>query len=87
MEKNISLHAGKRAVKSEDEHAPLLRSKKALKAFHEKCLDYVGEKNVTYLNPEDLIELLGGSGNVSPEFVKDLMNIMVANVYQYLEVD
>ena len=87
MDDSISLQTGKRAVKSEDEHAPLLRSKKALKAFHEKCLDYVSEKNVTYLNPEDLIELLGGSGNVSPAFVKDLMNIMVANVCQSSEVD
>ena len=87
MEDSTSLEKGKRAVKSEDEHAPLLKSKKALKVFHEKCLDYVREKNVTYLNPEDLIELLGGSSNVSPVFVKDLMNIMVANVYQSLEVD
>ena len=87
MEDSISLQKGKGAVKSEDEHSPLLKSKKALKAFHEKCLDYVREKNVTYLNPEDLIELLGGSGNVGPGFVKDLMNVMVANVCQSLQVD
>ena len=87
MEDSISLSKGKRAVKSEYEHAPLLKSKKALKAFHEKCLDYVREKNVTYLNPEDLIELLGGSGNVSPAFVKDLMNVMVANVRKTVDAD
>jgi len=87
MEDIISLQKGKRAVKSEYEHAPLLKSKKALKAFHEKCLDYVRENNVTYLNPEDLIELLGGSGNVSPALVKDLMNVMVANVRKTVDAD
>src|SRR5438034_11824825 len=81
MEDNISLQKSKKgAVKNEDELAPLLRSRKALKLFHEKCLDWIREKNVTYLTPDDLSVLLGESSNANPAFVKDLMNIMVANV-------
>lgn len=81
MEDSISIQKPKKGEKkTEDEHAPLLRSKKALSAFHEKCLDFVRENNVTYLKSEDLTELLGGVSNVSAAFVKDLMNLMVANV-------
>jgi hypothetical protein len=60
--------------------ATLLSSKKALRAFHEKCLDFASERNVTYLSPDDLTELLGGSSDVKPSFVIDVMNTMVANV-------
>ena len=81
MEDNLSLRKSKTSgVKNEDELTPLLRSRKALKMFHEKCLDWIREKNVTYLNPDDLTVLLGESNNINPAFVKDLMNIMVANV-------
>ena len=82
MEDSVVIQKPKKAEKkTEDDHGPLLKSKKALSAFHEKCLEFVRENNVTYLNPEDLAELLGGSSNVSPAFVKDLMNLMVANVH------
>jgi hypothetical protein len=83
MEDSISLEKPRKGVKSEDEHAPLLRSRRALSAFHEKCLDFVRENNVTYLNPEDFTELLGGKSNVSATFIKDLMNVMVANVHHH----
>ena len=73
-----------RPVKREkkgDEHGSLLKSRRALKAFHEKCLEFVRERNVTYLSPDDLMELLGGPGEVKVNFVRDLMNTMLTNVW------
>jgi hypothetical protein len=82
MEDSILIEKPKKGEKkTENDHAPLLKSKKALSAFHEKCLEFVRENNSTYLNPDDLAELLGGSSNVSAAFIKDLMNVMVANVH------
>ena len=76
MEQSISL----RKHSTESEHAPLLKSKKALTAFHAKCLELVKDKPNRYLNPQDFTELLGGPTNVAPSFIKELLNIMVANV-------
>ena len=66
--------------RKEDYHGSLLKSRKALKAFHEKCLEAVRERNVTYLSPDDLTELLGGTSEVKVTFVRDLMNTMLTNV-------
>ena len=71
--------AKKEEAKSND-LGTLLKSKRALKAFHEKCLEFVHEKNVSYLSPEDLTLLLGGTSKVKVNFVRDLMNTMLTNV-------
>jgi len=76
MEQSISL----RKHSKDDEHAPLLKSKKALTAFHAKCLELVKDKPNRYLTPQDFTDLLGGPTNVTPSFIKELLNIMVANV-------
>ena len=60
--------------------AALLRSKKALRAFHEKCMDFSRENNVTYLSQDDLTELLGGASNVKTTFVTELINVMITHV-------
>jgi hypothetical protein len=59
---------------------PCLSSKKALKALHLKCLEYVGERNVSYLDQSDVKLLLGGSAQVKPNVVADIMNQMVSQV-------
>jgi hypothetical protein len=66
-------------------HAALLRSKKALRAFHEKCMDFSRENNVTYLSQDNLTELLGGSSNVKTSFVTELINVMCS--YNWKPVD
>src|SRR5271154_4384798 len=71
----------RKAEQQEHEHAPLLKSRKALKAFHEKCIDFANHKNMTYLDPDDFTELLGGKDHVTPKFVSELMNVLVSNVY------
>jgi hypothetical protein len=78
MEEETSVSARKHA--RGEEQAALLKSKRALSAFHEKCLELVKEKNGSYLSPDDFTELLGGPSEVSPSFVKELLNTMVANV-------
>ena len=64
----------------DDEHARLLTSKRALTAFHEKCMEFVKGKQSGYLNTDDFTELLGGQNHATPAFLKDLLNKMVANV-------
>ena len=60
---------------------PCLVSKKALKSFHHICLDYVKEKNVSYLDQIILTDLLGGSDEVKPTEVADIMTQMVSKVF------
>jgi hypothetical protein len=70
----------KKAEPKTDELGSLLRSKRALKAFHEKCLQFVHEKNVSYLSPDDMTTLLGGPSRAKANFVRDLINTMLTNV-------
>jgi hypothetical protein len=62
------------------EQSQVVSSKKALRAFHAKCLDYAKERNVSYLDPSDLTLLLGGPDNVKPSFVVEVMNTMLSYV-------
>jgi hypothetical protein len=68
--------------KAQDSH-PCLVSKRALRELHQKCLQYVQEKNVSYLDQSDVTELLGGSSQVKANVVADIMTQMVSQV-QYL---
>ena len=68
--------------KAQDTH-PCLVSKRALRELHQKCLQYVQEKNVSYLDQSDVTELLGGSSQVKANIVADIMTQMVSQV-QYL---
>jgi hypothetical protein len=80
MEEKEELSVSLSKYAKDDEHARLLTSKRALTAFHEKCLDLVKDKQSGYLNTDDFTELLGGASNATPAFLKDLLNKMVANV-------
>ena len=73
-EGKISLDPPKR------EERTVLQSKRALRAFHSKCLDEARVRNVTYLDTDDLTLLLGGPDEVKPSFVAQVMNLMLANV-------
>ena len=59
---------------------PCLVSKKALKSFHLICLDYVKEKNVTYLDQGIITDLLGGPTEVKANEVAEIMTQMVSKV-------
>jgi hypothetical protein len=59
---------------------PCLRSKKALTELHQRCLEYVHEKNVSYLDQGDVTDLLGGPSEVKPNVVADIMTQMVSQV-------
>jgi D-arabinose 5-phosphate isomerase GutQ len=65
--------------KSVEAH-PCLSSKKALKALHLKSLEYTAERNVSYLDQADVTLLLGGTTEVKPNVVAEIMNQMVAQV-------
>ena len=65
--------------KAQESH-PCLVSKRALRELHQKCLEYVHEKNVSYLDQGDVTELLGGSTEVKPNVVADIMTQMVSQV-------
>jgi hypothetical protein len=80
MEEKEQLSVSLSQYAKDDEHARLLTSKRALTAFHEKCLDLVKDKQSGYLNTDDFTELLGGQDYTTPAFLKDLLNKMVANV-------
>lgn len=68
--------------KATDIH-PCLSSKKALKALHSKCLEYIAERNVSYLDQSDVKFLLDDSNPVKPNVVADIMNQMVAQVLNH----
>jgi hypothetical protein len=74
-EQSVSLQKGK-AVEAH----PCLSSKKALKALHSRCLEYVAERNVSYLDQADVTALLGGTTEVKPSVVALIMNQLVAQV-------
>lgn len=59
---------------------PCLNSKKALRELHQRCLEYVHEKNVSYLDQGDVTDLLGGPSKVKPNVVADIMTQMVSQV-------
>ena len=59
---------------------PCLNSKKALRELHQRCLEYVHEKNVSYLDQVDVTNLLGGPSKVKPSVVADIMTQMVSQV-------
>ena len=65
---------------------PCLSSRKALKALHLKCLEYIAERNVSYLDQADVTVLLGGTTEVKPNVVADIMNQMVAQVFNTLSL-
>jgi hypothetical protein len=65
---------------SKQDHARITTSKKVLRAFHAKCLEYAKERNVTYLDPNDLTQLLGGPKVVKPNFVVEVMNTLLSQV-------
>jgi hypothetical protein len=79
-EDNMALEKPETGEEKSEGQSALLRSKKALRAFHEKCMDFSRENNVTYLSQENLTELLGGSSNVKTSFVTELINIMITHV-------
>lgn len=66
---------------------PCLVSKKALKSFHLICLDYIKEKNVTYLDQAIITDLLGGPTEVKANEVAEIMTQMVSKVAQKLNHD
>jgi hypothetical protein len=63
------------------EKHPCLESKRALKALHQKCLEYVAQRNVSYIDQPILTELLGGSDEVKPNVVAEIMTYMVSMVW------
>ena len=71
------------ATKQEDkkvELGSLLKSRKALKAFHSKCMETVQQRNITYLDQDDITQLLGGPSEAKPAFVADLINMLLSQV-------
>ena len=58
----------------------VLESKKALKAFHSKCMETVQELNVTYLDQDDMTQLLGGPQEAKPAFVAEVINMLLSRV-------
>lgn len=81
MEDNISIPlTNPRKRKREDEVSSLLTSRRALTEFHEKCLNFVNERNSTYLSPEEVGELLGTEEKMPKNFVRDVINVMLQNV-------
>jgi hypothetical protein len=81
MEDNISIPlTNPRKRKREDEVSSLLTSRRALTEFHDKCLEFVKERNVTYLSPDEVGELLGAEDKMPKNFVRDVINVMLQNV-------
>jgi len=81
MEDSVSIPlTNPRKRKREDEASSLLTSRRALTEFHEKCLNFVNERNGTYLTPDEVGELLGTEEKTPKNFVRDVINVMLQNV-------
>jgi len=63
-----------------NEFRTVLQSKKALRAFHSKCMETVQQRNVTYLDQDDMTQLLGGRTEVKPAFVAEVINMLLSHV-------
>lgn len=75
MEDGVALDKPKKGEKH-----PCLESKRALKALHAKCLEYTKQMNVSYIDQSILTQLLGGTDDVKPNVVADIMTYMVSMV-------
>jgi len=69
-----------------NEFRMVLQSKKALRAFHSKCMETVQQRNVTYLDQDDMTHLLGGRTEVKPAFVAEVINMLLSHVSPVLSL-